>query len=103
MLKSLDKGKQLIGLTFIIKFGVLYLMLYCKNLDMLQHNTDVIEVLELRNINICTLMYKNIHTSVQILSICLLMTEEKCFVFNKVYFSTMASMFSLDFRIHIII
>lgn len=64
MLKSIDNVKQLICLTFIIKFGELYLMLYCKNLDMLQHNTNVIEVLELRNINICTLQYKNIHISV---------------------------------------
>lgn len=64
MLKSVDNVKQLICLTFIIKFRELYLMLYCKNLDMLQHNTNVIEVLELRNINICTLQYKNIYISV---------------------------------------
>lgn len=50
MLKSVDKGKQLTCLTFMIKFEELYLMLHCKNLDMLQHDTNVIEELELRNI-----------------------------------------------------
>lgn len=46
MLKSIDKGKQLICLTFRIKFGELYLMLYCKNFYVLQHNTNVIEELK---------------------------------------------------------
>lgn len=64
MLKSVDKGKQLICVTFIIKFGGLHLMLHCKKLYMLQHNTNFIEELELINIKICTLMYNSIHISV---------------------------------------
>lgn len=62
MLKIPRHGKT-VATTFVSKFWELCLILHCKNLDMLQHDANV-EKIELRSMNLCTLLYKNVHVSV---------------------------------------
>lgn len=46
-------------LTSIIRFWELCPILHCKNLDLLQHDANVVEKIEPRNNNICRLIYIN--------------------------------------------
>lgn len=66
-MRSHGHGKRVattVYLTFVKEFCDFCLILCCKNLDILQHDANVVEKIELRNMNICTLIYKNVHVSV---------------------------------------
>lgn len=66
-MRSHGHGKRVattVYLTFVKEFCDFCLILCCKILDILQHDANVVEKIELRNMNICTLIYKNVHVSV---------------------------------------